>query len=270
MPIYYSQNGEDFLLNEIFKNKENGFFVEVGCIDGRRFSNTLLFEEKGWSGLCIEAHSDYIELLKKNRPNSKVIHCAAGEKDEEKIPFYANLRGSLSTVDSSKEEEFKKNYKEYFTGFEKQYVPKKTLNTIFKENHLVTNIDILSIDVEGYEVEVLQGLDLSHYKPSVIVIESDSREHEKRLNKILSSFGYKLILRLGVNLFYSTDVRIKKKVHNKIFRDIELLHTGNPLDEENDQRKKVTIDTRFLARKKRALISFARLLYNKCKDFIYG
>jgi hypothetical protein len=100
---FYSQNGEDFILNELLGNKKSGFFVEVGCIDGRRFSNTLLFEQMGWQGLCVEAHADYIEILERNRPNSIIYHGAVGEKDEPNVIFYANSRGSLSTLDRSKE-----------------------------------------------------------------------------------------------------------------------------------------------------------------------
>jgi len=55
---YYSQHGEDFILDLIFDHKKSGFFVEVGCIDGLRFSNTLFFEKLGWKGICIEAHKE--------------------------------------------------------------------------------------------------------------------------------------------------------------------------------------------------------------------
>jgi len=105
---YYSQHGEDFILNKIFPNP-NGFFVEVGCIDGLRFSNTLFFEKKGWKGICIEAHTSYIDLIKSNRLNSRVVHCAIGEKDEGIVTFYANARGSLSSLDKTEEERFKKD-----------------------------------------------------------------------------------------------------------------------------------------------------------------
>jgi hypothetical protein len=95
---FYGQHGEDFLLDRIFESKADGFFVEVGCIDGRRFSNTLIFEERGWRGLCIEAHEQYVDLIRKNRPHSIVCHCAAGEADDDYATFYPNARASLSTL----------------------------------------------------------------------------------------------------------------------------------------------------------------------------
>ncbi len=64
--------------------------------------------------MCVEAHAGYIELLKKNRPNSIICHCAAGEKDEANATFYANARGSLSTLDRSREERWKKDFSGYF------------------------------------------------------------------------------------------------------------------------------------------------------------
>ncbi|MEI6124939.1 MAG: FkbM family methyltransferase [Pseudomonadota bacterium] len=242
MPNFYSQHGEDFILFEIFKKKADGFFVEVGCIDGRRFSNTLVFEELGWKGICIEAHKDYMPLLEKNRPNSFTVHCAVGEKDEEAVTFYANARGSLSTLDKSREKYFKENYSGWFTGFEPHTVRKHTLNTVFAK-YGVTHIDILSIDIEGYELEALQGLDLQIYQPAVLVIESDSPEHEAQLDKVILPKGYSKSICVGGNIFYLKDRKLQKNINNKFFK-FEVTHTKHPLDTNGDLKVACTIDTR--------------------------
>jgi FkbM family methyltransferase len=238
MSKYYSQHGEDILLDEIFKDKKQGFFIEVGCIDGKRFSNTLTFEERGWKGFCIEAHADYIEILKKNRPNSMVCHCAVGEKDEEKVVFFANPRGSLSTLDKSRKSEFKAHGK-YFTGFEEQLVTKKSLNTLLCEYN-ITEIDILSIDIEGYEVEALKGLDLKKYRPNIFVIESDSPEHEHQLDSMLIPNGYTKSFKLRQNIFYLIDPKMEEKVKGRVF-NANLVHTRHPLDDEEDINYKIRI-----------------------------
>lgn len=241
MTKYYSQRGEDFILNEMFNGKKKGFFVEVGCIDGRRFSNTLVFEQLGWKGICIEAHEDYIELLKQNRSKSIVCHCAVADTDEDTVTFYANKRGSLSTLDRSAEARWQKDYSEYFTGFEEQVVQKRTLNSLFAE-HGVKRIDVLSIDIEGYEVQALKGLDLQKYRPVVIVVESDSKEQETELDEILLGNGYKKSIRVSSNIFYlANSRRLEKKVLGKAYF-IDIIHTGNPFFPEDDVRHKVKLD----------------------------
>ena len=90
MSKYYGQHGEDYLVNKIFQGKRNGFYVEIGCLDGIEFSNTYFFERSGWKGICVEAHNDFIAMLQVNRKNATVVHCAVGEKDAEDEIFYAN------------------------------------------------------------------------------------------------------------------------------------------------------------------------------------
>jgi FkbM family methyltransferase len=239
---YFSQHGEDFLLSRYFTGT-SGFFVEVGCIDGKRFSNTYLFELRGWKGICVEAHQDYIQLLRANRPNSAVIHCAAGEADEDRAVFYANARGSLSSLDPTTEERFARDYPGYFTGFDPQSVSKRTLTTIFNEQR-VGAIDLLSLDIEGYEVEALKGLDLKRYKPSVLVIESDSPEHRKKIEALILPHGYEFAVEFGGNLFYSVLPDFKAAVAGQFFPQVEIVHTRHPLDPGTDVPKTVAIDTR--------------------------
>lgn len=243
MQRYYSQQGEDFVLDRLLNGQKTGFFVEVGCIDGRRFSNTLLFEERGWKGICIEAHAAYIEQLRKNRPGSIVEFCAAGDSDEEGVAFYANSRGSLSTLDRSKEEVFRRGYGEYFTGFEEQKVRMCRLDTIF-DRYAVSYIDILSLDIEGSEVVAMKGLDLRRYKPRVMVIESDSRNHERELDRLILPHGYhKSSIRIGPNIFYLERALSDAKLLGKVF-SISITHTAHPLDVGDDRTFGMRLDTR--------------------------
>lgn len=242
MTNYYSQQGEDFVLDQIFDGKAQGFFVEVGCIDGLRFSNTLTFEERGWKGICIEAHADYIEALRKNRPGSIVLHCAAGEADQSDVAFYANSRGSLSSLDRGKEQYFKENYTEFFHGYQVQTVTKCRLDTVFDMHH-VGEIDILSLDIEGYEVEAMRGLDLARYRPRVMVIEVDGKEQETALNALILPFGYCNSIRVGPNIFYVADPEMERRASDKVFH-AEVIHTPHVLDGGDAKRHSVVIDTR--------------------------
>jgi len=242
MGPYYSQSGEDFILDQMFAGKTDGFFVEVGCIDGKRFSNTLHFEQKGWKGMCIEAHPDYIPLLRENRPGSLICHCAVAEADQDSVTFYANKRGSLSTLDKSQEERWRRDYAKYFHGFDERQVPMRRLATIFRENN-IERIDILSIDIEGYEVNALKGLDFSVTKPLVMVIESDNESHEREIESVLLPQGYIKSVRVSGNLFFVLDSALHERVRNKVFKGIKIIHTRHPLDDGDDQIKIVDLTT---------------------------
>jgi len=229
MDKFYSQHGEDSILNEVFKNQKTGVYIEIGCIDGKRFSNSYYFERIKWHGLCIEAHSDYIELLKRNRPKSKVIHCAVGEKNLDDVLFYANSRGSLSTLDKSNESRWKKKFKKYFTGFEKQHVRLRTLTSICEIEKLL-QIDFISIDIEGNEYKVLQGINFDLLQPKVFVIECDTKKEEYKIDTILLKNSYKKLLRINTNLIYTLDL-LDIKI-GKI--NFQLCHTLHPLDMGSD------------------------------------
>lgn len=225
MEKFYSQHGEDFLVDKVFKDKKDGFFVEVGCLDGIEFSNTYFFEKKGWKGICIEAHNDFIPMLKKNRPGSHVVHCAAGEDDKDKVTFYANKIGSLSTLDKNEEERWKTHYKDFFTGFEEQTVSMRTLTNIFDEFG-VKNIEFVSLDIEGYEIQALKGLDLKKYKPRIFIIEYKDEDHKKGVEDILLPYGYVFGAQIGCNLFYTTDLE-DKPIFNKDYGTIALTHVDH-------------------------------------------
>ncbi|HEX3053271.1 MAG TPA: FkbM family methyltransferase [Aggregatilineaceae bacterium] len=233
MKRYYSQHGEDFLLWQLFKDQAApGYFVEVGALDGTRFSNTYSFEREGWTGICVEAHPDYIPLIKRNRPNSICVWAAAGDHDGE-ITFYTNSRGSLSTLDPSMEGFFRQNYGRYFTGFKPVQVPIKTLNTILSEANAPSAIDIVSIDVEGAEMLVLQGFDLTHYSPRVLVIEALDTDFEQNLDAHLQNHGYQRARTFGGNIFYCRSLADMDILAKASLKGYTLTHTTHPLDKKN-------------------------------------
>lgn len=233
MPNYYSQHGEDFILDLLLAGRSSGYFVEVGCIDGRRFSNTLTFEERGWRGLCVEAHAGFIEALRANRPRSVVCHCAAAESDQEGATFFANERGSLSTLDGSKEDEFREGFGDYFVGFEEQVVEKRRLDTLLETHAGSVPIDILSLDIEGYENEALRGMDLTRFRPRIFVVESDDVDHERLLDAKLLGAGYTKAMRLKQNIFYLDDADLASRVTRHRYT-VELIHTAHPCDDTGD------------------------------------
>lgn len=233
MQKFYSQHGEDFLTNEIFQHKKTGFFVEIGCLDGIEFSNTYFFEKQGWKGICVEAHKDFVELLKENRKGSYVVHCAVGERNEEDVIFYANKIGSLSTLDKKEEKRWEENYREFFTGFEEQHVKMRTLTSIFDEAG-VDEIDFISLDIEGYEVMALSGLDLSKYRPHLFIIEYKDDVHKNGLESILFPKGYMYIGKRGCNLFYGTEISDRKVLRRNYGKQVLVSFDKNGAEQCNE------------------------------------
>ena len=73
----YSQLNQDVDVIQFYKNKENGYFIEIGANDGINLSNTYLLEKNyNWKGICVEPIPDIFNKLKNNRPNSICVNKA--------------------------------------------------------------------------------------------------------------------------------------------------------------------------------------------------
>lgn len=181
----FGQKAEDFIVNLIFRNNK-GTFIDVGANDGIKYSNSFAFSKLGWKGICIEAHPDYYKICCENRDNefTKILNVACGKEDSSNVTFYANFRGSLSTLNPNLDSFYKENYKEFYhdinyNGKIKNFlngkieVEGKKLDTIINENieFLENKIDLLSIDVDGSEEYLLKGFNILEHKPRVVIFE---------------------------------------------------------------------------------------------------
>ena len=167
-------------VTEKYLNYDSGFFIEAGGADGYTQSNTWHLEKyKNWQGILIEPNPDAAEVCRQERPNSTIYNYAlvSDSFEGESIKLlrriaYSGDPGLMSTpVDSDI-----RNNEEWsapqttIDNSEEIDVPVTTLNAIL-ENMVMDELDFLSLDVEGYEIEALKGLDLKRYSPKVILIE---------------------------------------------------------------------------------------------------
>ena len=158
----------------------NGFFIEAGANDGYRQSNTYYLERfKGWQGVLVEGIPQLYQECVAQRHNSQVFNCAlvADDFQEPSVTMkYANL---MSIVDGAlKSEAGDRQHLEkaakYQHDVNRSYdvtVPARTLTSILDEVG-VTEIDLLSLDVEGFELKVLKGLNFNKYQPKYMLIEA--------------------------------------------------------------------------------------------------
>ena len=168
------------------------FFVEVGANNGIKQSNTYFLESiYGAKGLLIEASPSNYEKCLKNRSSENIFeHCALVAFDY-KLPYLELIYSDLMTVttDSTDVNSLKHATKglKYFDGKNYNFfAPAKTLSTILKKNNIQT-VDLLSLDLEGYELQALKGLDFESFLIKNIVVEA---RNIKDIDIYLSKYNY--------------------------------------------------------------------------------
>jgi FkbM family methyltransferase len=167
----YAQEGEDIVLNRFFKGKRNGFYVEVGCHHPFRFSNTNLFYNLGWRGICIDPLPGTKSLFNKWRPKDIVLECGVSSVNGD-LEYFMFNEPALNTFDceTAKLHDGLESYK----IIQKRKIPVNTL-TFLLDQYLpndVINIDFFSIDVEGLDIEVLKSNNWIKYRPKLVIAES--------------------------------------------------------------------------------------------------
>lgn len=163
----YSQYGEDLLVAELLKQSEvPHFYVDVGCHHPRRGSNTYALYRKGWHGVLIDLEDAKVLACKLARPRDRVIK-AAVSNCRERVEIYS--RGAYST-NTTIDAETGQNPSSGLmrTGA----VDTETLSEILQREHCPADFGLLNIDVEGVDLKVLQGLDLSAYRPRIVCVEN--------------------------------------------------------------------------------------------------
>lgn len=156
-----------------------GVFVEAGANDGVTQSNSLLLEQRlGWSGLLIEPVPELAALCRARRPRAIVAEAALVSSDyvDDVISMtYANLGSVTQGARAGKDDDraYARVAAALQTGVETYdlSVPARTLSGILDE-HGIDRIDLLSLDVEGYELSALRGLDLARHRPDHILVEA--------------------------------------------------------------------------------------------------
>ena len=163
-----------------YLNFKDGFFIEVGANDGYSQSNTYYLEKiLKWQGVLIEAIPELYEKCKKQRKKAYVYNCALVASDYKESTIDVHFANLMSVVEGSRKipEEQNKHIADglKIQNLKKSYtvrVPARTLESILDELTQPLKIDFFSLDVEGYELNVLKGLNLEKYKPAYILVEA--------------------------------------------------------------------------------------------------
>ena len=198
----HGKNNLDIQL-EKYLNFSNGFFIELGAHDGITQSNTYYYEKKSnWRGILIEPTPKLFKICKKNRSQKNSFFCNACvgfdyKKKDVKL-IYSNLK--TTSVDLTSDLYRKKHLANpELNFFEKQskFISKaKTLNSILLQSNAPNIIDFFSLDVEGAEFEVLNGIDYNKFNFKYIIVETNEFD---KLKKFLDNKKYKFIKKFNFN-----------------------------------------------------------------------
>jgi FkbM family methyltransferase len=204
---YYSEHGQDaYVLTELFSNKRDGVFVDIGANHPTDCSNSYLLEQHGWHGLAVEPQ-EAINKLWAGARKTPCLACVVGAESKV-VTFVEGTpdQHGLSGVEG---------YNKATDSVLKKQVFQRRLEDILNEYNLA-HIDYLSIDVEGYEMNVLEGIDFSRVNVHVIGVENDLpfkflpligkrlgfELGQNKIRRFLKSKGYKYVARIVSDDFF--------------------------------------------------------------------
>ncbi len=197
---YCSQYGQDKLVHEtLLPDVVKGVFVDIGAHDGQSLSNTCYFERSlGWRGLCVEPIPEVFALLDRNRHCHKVQGAVGTKRSRAQFQVLTGPAEMLSGLQETYDpRHLARIDREQIAGGGQRRLIDVEVFTLAEllDRFQLTRVDYLSIDTEGAELAILQGIDFSRYDIRVIGLENNYRDG--RPFDLLVAHGYRLRSVLG-------------------------------------------------------------------------
>jgi FkbM family methyltransferase len=206
---FYSQVGQDkYVYETFFKNKKDGFFLDIGAHDGLDKSNSFFFEKNlNWNGICIEPIPEVYSRLKANR-NCICINAGLSDKIGKatfwKIEGYSEMLSGLEeNYNEQHKQRIKKEIEEHGGILKEIQIDILDINTVLKNNN-IDKVDYCTIDVEGSEQKILSVFNSKEFDITVFTIENNYQD--RSLRTLMKNKGYKLHSKIDFD-----DVFVKRK-----------------------------------------------------------
>ena len=207
----YAQCGEDVILDVIFNSTLKGVYVDVGANHPINSNNTYLFYNKGWKGINIDAMPGSMKLFNKYRKRDINLEFPINDVDKTMNYYMYKQNSYNSFIENSTE------YLQHLLIGTKQLQTKK-LSWILDTYLSSTNIDFLTVDVEGMDFNVLKSNNWEKYRPKVVLFESLVYENNKEglnyINNYLQEKGYSKFCCTPTNVFYIEKTFLKQRFNN--------------------------------------------------------
>lgn len=197
--ISFSKSGEDLLLAKILQNFKSGTYVDIGCWDPIKASNSYYFYLRGYKGICIDPNPQLKDGFKKHRKSDKLITCGVGESNSILDYYMIKKDSSMNTFDPKFIEE-----NNLHNSVEKILkIPIRPLGEILREECIPKQeLLFFDVDVEGYDLQVLRSNDWGNFNPYAVVVESTlslKEDMESEVNDFLEEKGYKILAKSLIN-----------------------------------------------------------------------
>ncbi|GAB2851206.1 hypothetical protein GCM10027277_19360 [Pseudoduganella ginsengisoli] len=199
--LSYAQNFEDVLLWRALGHIKNGFYIDVGANDPVEHSVTKAFYDAGWWGINVEPMPSYVQVFLRDRPRDVNLAIAAGATDGSITLYDTPAVNGWASVDP----DVAAAHRAQGTDVVETTVAMRTLASICAE-HARGDIHFLKVDVEGWEGDVLRGMDFQRWRPWVVLVEairpnSQESDHED-WEHLLTQHRYTFAYFDGLNRYY--------------------------------------------------------------------
>lgn len=174
----YSQSGEDIIISDLFTrlNLKEPTYLDIGSNDPVSLNNTYRLYLRGGSGVCVEPNPVLCEKIKRKRKKDICINAGIAFDDRKEADFYIFPEKFSGLNTFSKEEA------DFWEQEGNQEIGKHKVEKIAKMNLLDINEimdqyfsphpNLVSIDVEGFDFQILKRIDFTRFQPEVFCIET--------------------------------------------------------------------------------------------------
>lgn len=220
----YSQCGEDLIIAQAFRILGIGHptYADVGANTPIAKNNTYLFYSQGSSGVCIEPNPELASEIRRARPHDTVLNIGIGPVQAAGADYYVMTSKALNTFSKADAEAYVKDGN-YGTQRIEQVlsVPLRTLDSVLAE-HFPHGVDLLSVDTEGYDLEILRSANLdTPSKPKIICVETarysgNEMQKDDAIISLLRGHGYMLYGDTFINsIFIDTNLWDKQRAGSR-------------------------------------------------------